>query len=196
MTLWKNSAPAYAVPYMEQGTFVRTFNDNICYLYKKTSQRVPGKKYPVPYEKYLGKITPDKGFIPCTRRNLELSGIQVQECGWSMSILAITPDSWKKAAGKQWESILHAVIVHSSPTSFLKTATERDISEELSVQIKTQTLSLWRRLREEKEINYTDLIPLKQIYLLTFKNGTKALSAISEEHQIILDKYHITLEVR
>ncbi len=195
MTLWKKSAPAYAIPYMEQGTFVRSFNENICYLYKKTSHRVPGKKNPVPYEKYLGKITPDKGFIPCTRRNLDLSEIKVQECGWSMSILAITPDSWKKAAGKQWESILRAIIVHISPSSFLKTEVKEDISEELSVQIKNQTLSLWRRLREEKEINHADLTPLKQIYLLTFKDGIKALSRISKEQQIILDKYHITLEV-
>lgn len=41
-----------------KGTTVKKVG-NTYYLYKRTSKRIPGKKYPQPVDTYIGIITPD-----------------------------------------------------------------------------------------------------------------------------------------
>ena len=51
--------PDWVQKYREKGTTVKKVGNNF-YLYRHSSKRVPGKKYPVPVDTYIGKITPDR----------------------------------------------------------------------------------------------------------------------------------------
>lgn len=55
--------PDFAKPYKTKGYDVRLVR-NRYQRYKISSKRVPGKKYPVLVQEYLGTIDPVKGFIP------------------------------------------------------------------------------------------------------------------------------------
>lgn len=50
--------PEWVQKYRERGTTVKKKGDSY-YLYKRTSKRVPGKKYPQPVDTYIGIITPE-----------------------------------------------------------------------------------------------------------------------------------------
>lgn len=50
--------PDWVQEYRTKGTTVKTKGD-ACYLYKRTSRRVKGKKYLQPVDTYIGIITPD-----------------------------------------------------------------------------------------------------------------------------------------
>ena len=60
-----------------RGTTVKKKGDTY-YLYKRTSRRVPGKKYPQPVDTYIGVITPD-GIVESGKRKISLAGIEVKE---------------------------------------------------------------------------------------------------------------------
>lgn len=79
-----------------KGTTVKKVG-NTYYLYKRTSKRVPGKKYPQPVDTYIGIITPD-GIIERKRRQLATTSIKVKEYGFSKAVWDSCPDDWKK----QW----------------------------------------------------------------------------------------------
>ena len=84
-----------------KGTTVKKVG-NTYYLYKRTSKRVPGKKYPQPVDTYIGIITPD-GIIERKRRQLATTSIKVKEYGFSKAVWDSCPDDWKKAVGEGWE---------------------------------------------------------------------------------------------
>ena len=54
--------PEWVQKYREKGTTVKKKGDSY-YLYKRTSRRVPGKKYPQPVDTYVGIITPDGSYV-------------------------------------------------------------------------------------------------------------------------------------
>lgn len=58
---------------------------NTYYLYKRTSKRVPGKKYPQPVDTYIGIITPD-GIIERKIQQLATTSIKVKEYGFSKAV--------------------------------------------------------------------------------------------------------------
>lgn len=78
---------------------------NTYYLYKRTSKRVSGKKYPQPVDTYIGIITPD-GIIERKRQQLATTSIKVKEYGFSKAVWDSCPDDWKKAVGEGWEDKL------------------------------------------------------------------------------------------
>ena len=190
---WKANAPDYAKPYIEKGMFVRIHDNDTCYLYRKTSRRIPGRKYPIPVEKYLGKITRQDGLIPCDFRKIDITEIEVEEYGWSRAMQQLTPESWKRAAGSEWELLLSVILIDASPRSFLRSEIPLPIPTEVSARVKTQKVSLFRRLREERRIVADDLEPLKDIFLLKSGKGQKMLSKISESHRALIDKLNIQI---
>lgn len=78
------------------------------YLYKRTSRRVPGKKYPQPVDTYIGVITPE-GVIESGRRKVTVTDIEVLEYGFSESVIQLCPEDWKKAVGEDWEEFLWTI---------------------------------------------------------------------------------------
>ena len=65
------------------------------YLYKRTSRRVPGKKYPQPVDTYIGVITLD-GVVESGKRKISLAGIEVKEYGFSRAVWQLCPEGWKR----------------------------------------------------------------------------------------------------
>ena len=118
---------------------------NNYYLYKHTSKRVPGKKYPVPVDTYLGIITPE-GVVKSGKRKLSLTDVEVREYGFSRALWLLCPQDWKKPLGDDWEDILAIIIVKWSPNSYL--AKEREIRKEADYhyQFAAQQGSLSRRI--------------------------------------------------
>ena len=79
---------------------------NNYYLYKRTSKRVPGKKYPQPVDTYIGMITPD-GIIEKKKILVAASSVEVREYGFSKAVQELCPQEWKDAAGNEWEDKLN-----------------------------------------------------------------------------------------
>lgn len=166
-----------------KGTAVKKVGENY-YLYKHTSKRVPGKKYPVPVDTYIGVITPD-GVIQGSRKKIRLTDIEVREYGFSRVLWLICPDSWKKPLGKDWEDVLSRVIKQQSPATYLDKERGGIGAEETHYQISSMVGNLSRRLNKERGILISYLEPLKMIYILYHDNG-RSLSKMNDEQLEIL----------
>ncbi|MCL2747770.1 MAG: hypothetical protein FWE59_03845, partial [Oscillospiraceae bacterium] len=60
--------PDWVNAFKEKGTSVKKVG-NEYYLYRATSKRVPGKKYPQPVEEYIGTITRE-GVVRTNKRKI------------------------------------------------------------------------------------------------------------------------------
>ncbi len=107
--------PEWVQKYRTKGMTVKKKGDAY-YLYKRTSKRVPGKKYPQPVDTYVGIITPE-GVLESKKKKVELSNIEVWEYGFSKAILELCPEGWKKPLGDEWEAVLRRIICGWSDAS-------------------------------------------------------------------------------
>lgn len=189
----KTVYPDWVLQWRTRGTAVKRVG-NSYYLYKRTSRRVPGKKYPQAVDTYIGVITPE-GVIEGNRKKVSVSGIEVREYGFSKTVWEICPESWKKLLGDDWEDVLAKILVDLSPNSYI--SKERKINEESvsRYQIRAQKLSLNRRLLKECGVDlHKDLAVLKTIYLLYLDKGT-AVSAVNEAQMQLLNRLGVNLEM-
>lgn len=60
MPVTEKKYPEWVQKHRVKGTTVKKKGDSY-YLYKRTSRRVKGKKYPQPVDTYIGIITPEGG---------------------------------------------------------------------------------------------------------------------------------------
>lgn len=184
--------PDWVQEYRTKGTTVKKKGETY-YLYKRTSRRVPGKKYPQPVDTYIGVITPE-GVIKSDKKKVTLTDATVKEFGFTRAVEALCPQSWKEPLGKEWRNILDFIILKESAESYI--SAEREIAETLDphIQYGAQKGSLMRRMKKESGADLTDLKILSTIYLI-YMDGNKIVSKVSEEQQRILDRFHIGLEV-
>lgn len=184
--------PDWVQEYRTRGTTVKK-NGEKYYLYKRTSKRVPGKKYPQPVDTYIGVITPG-GVLKSDKKKVALTDASVKEFGFSRAVEALCPQSWKEPLGKAWQEVLDFIILKESPESYV--AAERGTVEVLEphIQYGAQKGSLMRRMQKESGADLKDLKCLSTIYLI-YMDGNKVISRISEGQQEILERFHINLEV-
>ncbi len=97
MTAAEKRYPDWVQEQRTRGTTVKKKGDTY-YLYKRTSRRVPGKKYPQPVDTYIGIITPE-GVIKSGKKKISLGGIEVKEYGFSQAVWQLCPQGWKKPLG-------------------------------------------------------------------------------------------------
>ena len=71
MPVTEKKYPDWVQKYRITGTTVKKRGDSY-YLYKRTSRRVKGKKYPQPVDTYIGVITPE-GVIQSNKRKVSLT---------------------------------------------------------------------------------------------------------------------------
>ena len=103
-----------------RGTTVKKVGNNY-YLYKHSSKRVPGKKYPVPVDSYIGKITPEGIEKSCSKKvDVNEADVTVKEYGFSRSVELLCPAGWKEPLGKEWQEVLDLIIVRESPDTDTK----------------------------------------------------------------------------
>lgn len=184
--------PDWVQEYRTRGTTVKKRGEKY-YLYKRTSRRVPGKKYPQPVDTYIGVITPD-GVIKSDRKKVTLTDAVVKEFGFSKAVEILCPQSWKEPLGKEWRKVLDFIILKESAESYI--SAEREAAEVLDphIQYGAQKSSLLRRIQKESGASLKALKDLSTIYLI-YMDGNKIISRISEEQWEILNRLHIELEV-
>ena len=191
MPVTEKTYPDWVQAYRVRGTTVKKKGDSY-YLYKRTSKRVPGKKYPQPVDTYIGVITPD-GIVE-GKKKLSLSDIEVWEYGYSKAVWDLCPDSWKKPLGSDWEDVLKLIILKWSPTSYLGREVVQKTEQDLRYQFPTQMASLSRRIFKERGVELKELEVLKTVYLVVFGKES-ALSGISSGQRMLIDSLGLEMEV-
>ena len=176
-----------------KGTTVKKVG-NTYYLYKRTSKRVPGKKYPQPVDTYIGIITPD-GIIERKRQQLATTSIKVKEYGFSKAVWDSCPDDWKKAVGEGWEDKLACMIMKASPESYLSVDMDVKGEDELSFSVASQAGMLSRRFYKKYGVEFSSLENLKNIYLVYIENHV-FVSEITDEQMSLLKKISVSLDYK
>lgn len=187
----KKVYPDWVQAHKVRGTTIKKAGTNY-YLYKHTSRRVPGKKYPQPVDTYIGVITPD-GVMESKKKKLSLAGVEVREYGFSKALWLLCPENWKKPLGNDWADVLSVIIRKWSPESYL--GKEKHIKNEgdFHYQLAAQMGSLSRKIYKEHGVDLSELGLLKTIYLIYLEKET-VVSKINEEQKSLLDKAGISLE--
>ena len=191
MPVTEKTYPDWVQAYRVRGTTIKKKGDSY-YLYKRTSKRVPGKKYPQPVDTYIGVITPD-GIIE-GKKKLSLTDIEVWEYGYSKAVRALCPDSWKKPLGGDWEDILRLIILKWSPTSYLGREAGEKTERDFRYQFPAQMASLRRRIFKEHGVDLKDLEMLKTLYLVVLGKES-ALSKISPGQKMLIDRLGLEMEM-
>ena len=191
--------PATAITYPEwvqkhrvRGTTIKK-KGNSYYLYKRTSKRVPGKKYPQPVDTYIGLITPE-GVVYSDKKKVTLSNIEVREYGFTKAIQDLCPDGWKKPLGEDWNDVLSIIILKWSPESFLKDMPTQKTENDFHYQFAAQAASLSRGIYKKHGIDLKELEILKTIYLVRIEKNS-AISVISPAQQQVIDRLGMSLEM-
>lgn len=184
--------PDWVQKYRIRGTTVKKKGENY-YLYKRTSRRVPGKKYPQPVDTYIGVITPE-GVIKSDKKKVTLTDASVKEFGFSRAVEVLCPQSWKEPLGKEWRNVLDFIILKESAESYILAERGAVKNLEPHIQYGAQKSSLMRRMQKEFGADLKDLKCLSTIYLI-YMDGNKIISRISDKQREILERFHIHLEV-
>lgn len=192
MPVTEKRYPDWVQKQRKRGTTVKKKGDNY-YLYKRTSKRVPGKKYPQPVDTYIGIITPD-GLVKSSNRRVNVTDIEVREYGFSRAIWDLCPEEWKKPLGDEWEDVLTILIAESSPETYLTKERELKSKDDFHHSFTAQKGSLSRRMYKACGLNINDLDILRSIYMIYLDKGA-VVSRISEEQKRFLEKYGISLEM-
>jgi len=191
MPVTEKKYPEWVQQYRKKGTTVKEKGGRY-YLYKRTSRRVPGKKYPQPVDTYIGVITPE-GVIEAGRRIVTVTDIEVYEFGFTETLMQLCPESWKKAVGDDWEEYLRLIIREYSPNTYLLREYTIGKKEDFRHNYGAQVASLSRRLRLESETDLNELRLLSDIYIICLEKGP-VVSRISQGHKVFLERHGVRLE--
>ena len=183
--------PEWVQQYRERGTTVKKKGDSY-YLYKRTSKRVPGKKYPQPIDTYIGIITPE-GVVYSQKKKVALSDIEVLEYGFSKAMVELCPQGWKDAVGDEWEDLLKSIIYRHSKRTYLQKGYTMREAGSFHCSFPAQIGMLGRRIYREHKIDIKELEPLKDIYLV-YIGKEEAVSRISDEQGLLLERIGVRLD--
>lgn len=192
MPVTEKKYPEWVQKHRVRGTTVKKKGDTY-YLYKRTSRRVPGKKYPQPVDTYIGVITP-QGVVPSNKKKVTLSDAEVWEYGFSKALWELCPDGWKKSLGKDWEDVLSIITLKWSPRSYIQRAGNIKKETDFRYQFGAQMASLSRRIYKEWGVGIEELHRLDSIYLVLLGKH-EVISKISEEQKELLGKIRVSLEM-
>lgn len=184
--------PDWVQAHKTRGTAIKKVGSKY-YLYKHTSKRVPGKKYPQPVDAYIGAITPD-GVIKSGKKKLSLTTVEVKEYGFSKTLWTLCPQSWKKPLGGDWEDVLAIVLMKWSPNSYISKERPIKKEEEFHYQFAAQMGSLSRRIYKEYRVTVEELHRLDTVYLVCLEKEN-VISRINREQQRLLDRLAVHMEV-
>lgn len=187
--------PEWVQAQRTKGTTVKKVGNNY-YLYKHSSKRVPGKKYPVPSDTYIGKITPD-GVEKGTRIKVNTSQketVIVREYGLSRAMELRCPQDWKDTDPERWKETLYQIIFNLSSETYLQDQIKKPKIPLEKNALNAKTASFSRRLYKMYGVRLEDIKKLSTIYLVTI-GKKQMISKISEEQQQILGSLSLELEV-
>ena len=192
MPATEKTYPDWVQAFRTRGTTIKKKGDAY-YLYRRTSKRVPGKKYPQPVDTYVGLITPN-GIVESGKKKVALTDIEVWEYGYSKAVWDICPDGWKKPLGDDWEAVLRTILLQWSPASYLGRDAEGRAEPDSHYQLAAQMASLSRRVFKERGVDLKELDALKTVYLVVLGKEL-ALSKIGPAQKMLIDRLGLEMEV-
>ena len=181
--------PDWVNAFKEKGTSVKKVG-NEYYLYRSTSKRVPGKKYPQPVQEYIGAITRE-GVIKTHVRKISTDRVRVYEYGMSFVLQSLLPEAFLINSHDQDTlrfAFLH-IVKHVSPKSYLLRNTDLPPLSDLHISLSAQ-LKRYERLTG---ISIEDLRPLSELYLVETKE-CDMLSEVTSEMSEILARLGVKLD--
>ena len=155
MPVTEKTYPEWVQAFRTRGTTVKK-KGNAYYLYRRTSKRVPGKRYPQPVDTYIGLITPN-GIIESGKRKLDITSAEVREYGFSKAMKELCPGTWKKPLGEKWEAVFLHLINKYSSRSYLLRGIDLGDAEKLQCSMNAQYSLFTRRLFKEYGIDLEEL---------------------------------------
>jgi hypothetical protein len=171
-----------------KGTSIKKVG-NEYYLYKSTSKRVPGKKYPQPVEEYIGIIT-NEGVKRTKIRKISIDKVKVYEYGMSYALKSLLPEAFLiNSHDKETLRLdfLH-IVKHFSPKSYLLRDIVLPDLTELHINLCLQI----KRYERLTEISIEDLRPLSELYLVETRE-CDMLSEVTPEMQEILSRLGVEI---
>ena len=179
--------PEWVNSYKTKGTSIKKVGNNY-YLYKTTSHRVPGKKYPQAVSEYIGIITED-GVKETGNKVVQSEEVIVREYGMTKVILTLLErkDS-RYAKGGEDRALLLRLLSIDNPESYILD------EEKVDYTIKEQAVIPRFRERVEALIGFTfkELSPFKRVYRVMM--GKKSfISSIDASQAELLTKVGVSL---
>ena len=181
--------PDWVNAFKEKGTSVKKVG-NEYYLYRSTSKRVPGKKYPQPIETYIGRITRD-GVVRTKVRKISTDRVRVYEYGMSYALQSLLPEAFLINSHDRETlrfAFLH-MVKHISPRSYLLRDTELPALSELHINLNVQ----YKRYERLAGITIEGLRPLSELYLVE-AGECDMLSEVTDEMREIFTKLGVGID--
>jgi hypothetical protein len=180
--------PEWVNQYKEKGTSVKRVG-NEYYLYRATSKRVPGKKYPQPIHEYIGAITKD-GVLRSNVRRISTDRVRIYEYGMSYALKSLLPE--KFLINSHDKETLRAAFLHIvkqvSPKSYLLRNSVLPSLSDLHINLSLQM----KRYERLTGISIEELRPLSELYLVETKE-CDMLSEITPEMRGIYSRLGVDL---
>jgi hypothetical protein len=154
--------PDWVNAHKTKGTSVKKVGESY-YLYASTSQRVEGKKYPQPIQKFIGTITPN-GVVKSNMRKISTERVRVFEYGFSFAMKHLLPQKFLtdiRDREKGNDAFLN-IVRHFSPASYLLRDIHVPSLEALHMSLCTQVKKFERLIG----VAINDLLPLTGLYLV------------------------------
>ena len=180
--------PDWVNAFKEKGTSIKKVG-NEYYLYRSTSKRVPGKKYPQPVETYIGTITRE-GVIQTKIRKISTDKVRVYEYGMSYALQSLLPETFLINSHDKETlrfAFLH-IVKQVSPKSYLLRDIEIPTISDLHISLNLQ----YKRYERLAGITIEELRPLSELYLVETRE-CDMLSEITPEMQEIFAKLGVDI---
>lgn len=180
--------PDWVNAFKEKGTSIKKVG-NEYYLYRATSKRVPGKKYPQPVQDYIGTITKE-GVIKTHVRKISTDRVKVYEYGLSFVLQALLPEAFLINSHDRKTlrfAFLH-IVKHVSPRSYLLRDVDLPSLADLHINLSVQ----YKRYERLTGILIEDLQPLAQLYLIETKE-CDMLSEVTSQMSEILERLGVKM---
>ena len=184
-----SSYPDWVIAFKEKGTSVKKVGNEF-YLYRATSKRIPGKKYPQPIEEYIGVITRE-GVIRTNVRKISTDKVKVYEYGMSYTMKALLPETFLINSHDKETlrfAFLH-IVKNVSPKSYLLRNVVLPSLSELHICLSSQ-LKRYERLAG---ISVEELKPLSELYLVETKE-CDMLSEVTPEINKIFTRLGVKID--
>jgi hypothetical protein len=184
-----SSYPDWVNAHKVKGTSIKRVG-NEYYLYKSTSKRVPGKKYPQPVEEYIGVITPE-GVVRSTVRKISTDRVRVYEYGLSYALQKLLPEKFLiNSHDKETLRLTFLNIVKQvSPRSYLLRGIDLPTPEELHINLNVQ----YKRYERLAKVSIKEMLPLSGLYLVETRE-CDMLSEVTQEIQEVFTRLGVELD--
>ena len=186
--------PENITKYRPKGCIIKKVN-NKYYVYKATSKRVEGKKYPVQViEGLVGEID-DFGFHKLNTQKVDTTNVEIREYGFTNFILLYEEEYLSRQNYKKSDAIhiLHSLIVYLSPMSYLQ---DEETIDDIDTLINKYGIGIPNQISSiSKSIGYSleEIERLKYICLVKMGNK-KFYSDLTIEQKNIIESIGVTYD--